>query len=211
MNTRRILLGGMGIAALGSALWLALPEAEQSTGRSGATPFPNVTLYNQDGDKLRFYDDLIRNKVVALNMMYVMCEGICPTMTSNLRKLQSLLGKRMGRDVFMCSISLQPEMDSPEVLKAYAAKHRVLPGWQFLTGSPDDIRRVRFSMGFYDPVPEVDANLATHTGMVRIGNDATKRWTMAPALCDAERIITTINHVDRRMVETAYPHDRRAS
>ncbi|WP_044872381.1 SCO family protein [Pseudomonas sp. LFM046] len=207
MNTRRTLLGGVGLAALGSALWYAVPNTDDDSVRSGATPFPNVWLYTQDGDRVRFYDDLIRDKVVALNMMYVMCEGICPTMTSNLRKLQTLLGSRVGRDVFMYSITLRPEMDSPQVLKDYATKHRVLPGWLFLTGEPADIKRVRYSLGFYDPVPEVDANLATHTGMVRIGNDRTRRWTMAPALCDAERIITTINHVDTTMIATAYQRD----
>ncbi|MCO6059850.1 SCO family protein [Pseudomonas sp. MOB-449] len=210
MNTRRKLLGGMGIATLGGALWFTLSDKAGENETAETTRFPNVELYTQDGDRVRFYDDLVRDKVVAINMMYVQCEGICPTMTSNLRKLQALLGSRMGRDVFMYSISLQPELDSPQVLKAYADRHRVKAGWQFLTGAPADVWRVRYSLGFYDPVPEADANLATHTGMVRIGNDRTNRWTMAPALCDAERIIATVNHVDSAMVTTRYEADRPA-
>ncbi|MNG17033.1 hypothetical protein D3C84_1009910 [compost metagenome] len=74
----------------------------------------------------------------------------------------------------------------------------------FLTGVPADIRRLRYSLGFFDPVPEVDSRLGSHLGMVRIGNDRTRRWTMAPALSDAERIIATINHVDTAMVATRY-------
>lgn len=210
MNTRRKLLVGMGAVALGGLLLHRVPVewdgavADDSGADSGSSYFPNVWLYTHEGEKVRFYDDLVRGKIVAINMMYVLCEGICPTMTANLRQVQQLLGERMGQDVFMYSISLQPEIDTPEMLKAYADKHRVQPGWQFLTGSPADIKRLRYGLGFYDPVPEVDSNLATHTGMVRIGNDRNQRWTMAPALAEPERIIATINHVDNAMVHTAY-------
>ncbi|MCY1528262.1 hypothetical protein D9M68_633620 [compost metagenome] len=206
MNTRRDLIAGLGVAALGGALWYSIPRVagESEPARKAKTPFANVPLYTQDGVKVRFYDDLIRGKVVAINMMYVMCEGICPTMTANMRKVQRLLGDRLGREVHLYSITLQPLMDTPEVLKAYAVRHGAQPGWTFLTGAPEDIRRLRYSLGFFDPVPEVDENLSTHTGMLRIGNDRTQRWTMAPALCEAKRIIATINHVDTRMVTTRY-------
>ncbi|MCY1302493.1 hypothetical protein D9M70_521510 [compost metagenome] len=115
-----------------------------------------------------------------------------------------MLGDRLGREVHLYSITLQPQLDTPDVLKAYAVRHGAQPGWTFLTGEPADIRRLRYSLGFYDPVPEVDENLSTHTGMLRIGNDRIQRWTMAPALCEAKRIISTINHVDTGMVATRH-------
>ncbi|MNF32741.1 hypothetical protein D3C85_600520 [compost metagenome] len=206
MNTRRDLIAGLGVAALGGALWYSIPQVNGAIkpGKRPRTPFANVPLYTQDGDKVRFYDDLIRGKVAVINMMYVMCEGICPTMTANMRQVQRLLGDRLGRDVHLYSITLQPLLDTPDTLKAYADKHGAKPGWTFLTGDPGDIRRLRYSLGFFDPLPEVDENLSTHTGMLRIGNDRTQRWTMAPALCDAKRIVATINHVDTRMVATRY-------
>lgn len=210
MNTRRNLLAGMGAVALGGLLWNRLPVeldnavAEETDTDSRSSYFPNVWLYTHEGEKVRFYDDLVRGKIVAINMMYVMCTGACPTMTANLRKVQQMLGERVGQDVFMYSITLQPEVDRPQHLKEYVEQQRILPGWKFLTGSPADIRRLRYGLGFYDPVPEVDNNLATHTGMVRIGNDRNQRWTMAPALAEPERIITTINHVDNAMVHTAH-------
>ncbi len=205
MNTRRKILGGLGLVALGGALGYGLESGSTRKGKpSVPTPFPNVLLQTHDGRKVRFYDDLVRGKVVAINMMYVHCEGICPTMTANLRKLQGLLGDRLGRDVFLYSISLQPELDSPDVLRDYAERHGARPGWLFLTGSPADIRRLRIGLGFYDPQPEVDSDLSNHTGMLRIGNDRTHRWTMAPGLCEPERIIATINHVDTAMVATAH-------
>jgi hypothetical protein len=73
------------------------------------------------------------------------------------------------------------------------------PGWLFLTGAPDDIEELRYSLGFSDPDPLVDRDQTTHTGMLRIGNDAYQRWTMAPALAEPRQILGTINHVSRTL------------
>ncbi|AOE88216.1 SCO family protein [Pseudomonas sp. TCU-HL1] len=206
MNTRRNLLVGMGAAALGVAAWSGASEEPQRARRGAADGgyFPNTSLYTHEGQAVRFYDELIRGKVVAINMMYTSCTGICPTTTANLRLVQQLLGKRVGRDVFMYSISLQSELDTPQILKAYVERHHIEPGWWFLTGAPADIEQLRFSLGFYSPDPLVDGNKANHSGILRIGNDAYQRWTMAPALAEPEQILATINHVDRAVVLTVY-------
>jgi protein SCO1/2 len=208
MNTRRNILAGLGVAALGAVAWRSgtdagLFDSKPAGGDTAGTGyFPNVTLYTHEGRAVKFYDDLIRNKVVAFNMMYTLCSGYCPSMTANLRGVQKLLGERAGRDVFMYSISLQPELDTPQILKAYAEQHHVGPGWLFLTGEPDDIELLRRSVGFYDIDPLLDGNKATHTGMVRIGNDRVNRWTMAAARSDPQQIFNTINHVDNTVVLT---------
>ncbi|SFQ09022.1 protein SCO1/2 [Geopseudomonas sagittaria] len=206
MNTRRDLLLGLGGAAtLGWLAWsqLAPQPGPGRTARAAGAPWPNTRLLTHDGREVRFYDDLIRGKVVAINMMYVMCGRICPAMTANLRQVQKMLGARAGRDVFLYSITLQPELDTPQILKEYAERNHVGPGWLFLTGEPADIEELRYSLGFYDRDPLVDGNKATHTGMVRIGNDAYQRWTMAPALSAPTHILAAVNHVDRRMVHSA--------
>ncbi|MFC5695546.1 SCO family protein [Pseudomonas sp. GCM10022186] len=204
MNTRRYLVTGMGVAALGL---IALPGITVERPRPArdaddGSYFPNTRLLTHEGKEVRFYDDLIRGKVVAINMMYVSCAGRCPIATANLLRVQKMLGDRAGRNVFMYSITLQPELDTPESLRAYAERHHVGPGWLFLTGAPEDIEQLRLSLGFYDVNPEVDANKANHSGVVRIGNDVYQRWTMAPALTDPEQILATINHVDSRAVHT---------
>ncbi|MBT8766060.1 SCO family protein [Metapseudomonas boanensis] len=201
MNTRRDLLAGAGLigaATLGWAAWRGVGEAtkhnrDTTTSRSR---LPNPPLLTHEGKTVRFYDYLIRGKVVAINMMYTSCTGTCPTATANLLQVQKMLGKRIGRDVFMYSITLQPELDTPQALKDYAERNKVAPGWLFLTGSPADIEQLRRSLGFYDPDPQVDGDKATHSGMLRIGNDAFDRWTMAPALGAPEQILATIDHVD---------------
>jgi len=63
--------------------------------------FPNVTVVTHEGRKARFYDDLIKDKIVTINFMYADCEGICPGITANLVKVQKVLGDRVGRDIFI--------------------------------------------------------------------------------------------------------------
>ncbi|UVE16490.1 SCO family protein [Pseudomonas sp. LS44] len=204
MNTRRNLLTGIGITALGVLTWQSGTEPQRArSGTAGGRYFPNTPLITHEGKAVRFYDDLIRGKVVAINMMYASCTGNCPTATANLRLVQTMLGARAGLDVFMYSITLQPELDTPAILKEFVERHRIGPGWLFLTGAPADIEELRVSLGFYDVNPLIDANKANHSGMVRIGNDAYQRWTMAPALAEPEQILATINHVDRTVVHTA--------
>ncbi len=191
MNTRRTLLAGLGAAALGLATGRSVAETNRRSGPR-ADYFPNVTLYTHEGKAVKFYDDLICGKLVAINMMYAQCEGICPGMTQNLLRVQKHLGDRVGRDVFMYSISLLPEQDTPERLKEYTDMHHIKPGWLFLTGARADIETIRYKLGFYDNDPEVDADRSQHTGMVRIGNEALDRWSMAPALAEPESIAQAI-------------------
>ncbi|MBM7062290.1 SCO family protein [Pseudomonas sp. UL073] len=204
MNTRRNIIAGLGTAALGLLAWRAGqdPVASDRAQDDGDAYLPNTKLYTHEGKAVRFYDDLVRDKIVAINMMYTSCGKRCPTMTANMRAVQQLLGERAGRDVFLYSITLEPLLDSPAVLKEYAEKYRIGRGWSFLTGDPDDMERLRYRLGFYDVNPEVDANKTNHTGMVRIGNDRFNRWTMAPALAEPKQILAVLNHIDPDMVMT---------
>jgi protein SCO1 len=160
--------------------------------------FPNSTLRTHEGKTVRFYDDLIAGRIVAINMMYADCSGICPRMTSNLVKVQRTLGPRVGRDIFMYSITLQPEIDTPEVLRAYMAHNGVGPGWPFLTGRREDIEAIRRKLGFVDPDPVLDRDKSSHTGMVRVGNEAADTWSAVAALGRPEEIVKSILWMDVR-------------
>jgi protein SCO1/2 len=197
MYSRRQLLAGLGAAAVGTSTSALCPAAPFTPQAGDSQRIPNVALKTHTGASVRFYDDLIRGKVVAINMMYATCEGICPLMTNNLVRVQALLGKRVGTDVFMYSLSLKPEQDNPRALAEYAEMHEVAPGWLFLTGARADVERVRIALGFYDSDPVRDKDTTRHTGMVRIGNDAYGRWTMAPALAEPRQILSAILRVTR--------------
>ena len=138
----------------------------------GADYFPNVPLVNQDGKTLRFYDDMVKDKVVMINFMYSTCHDACPLETAKLRQVQEALGDRVGRDVFMYSISITPEHDTPAVLKEYTAKFKVGPGWQFLTGKEADITLLRKKLGLYDEGEQ----RSDHSMNMIVGNEATGQW-----------------------------------
>jgi len=153
---------------------------------------PNVELITQDGKKVRFYDDLVKDKVVAINFIYTNCEKVCPPIMANLVKVQKLLKDRVGRDVFMYSITLKPEEDGVKELKKYAKTFGIGPGWLLLTGKPADIELLRSSLGFKYRDPAEDADKSNHIGMVRIGNEPVMRWSACEGQARAEWIATTI-------------------
>jgi protein SCO1 len=140
--------------------------------RWGANYFPNVPLTTQDGKTVRFYDDLIKGKSVAINFIFTDCTEVCPLETANLVQVHKLLGERAGRDIFFYSISIDPERDTPAVLKAYAAKFGAT--WLFLTGKPEDIRLVGKKLGM---LREIDrATNSHHAAQLMLGDQPSGQW-----------------------------------
>jgi protein SCO1/2 len=166
--------------------------------------FPNVTLTTHEGRKVKFYDDLLKDKIVIINFMYVKCEGSCPGTTANLVKVQKLLGDRVGKDIFMYSITLKPEEDTPQKLAAYAKAYKVGPGWQFLTGDPKDVELLRQKLGFIDRDPVRDANKSNHIGMLRWGNEPHTLWAGCPGSLAPNKIVKEIGLVDWPTADEAW-------
>ena len=158
--------------------------------------FPNLVLTDQNGRKLKFYDDLVKDKIVIFNMFYAQCEGICTPITRNLLRLQKVLGDRVGKDIFMYSFTLKPKEDTVAALKHYAQMHKVKPGWLFLTGSVDDMETIRRKLGYVDPDPEVDKDRSNHIGVIKYGNEPLERWGGCPGMQTPEWIAETLSWVD---------------
>lgn len=157
--------------------------------------FPDVVLTNQDGKKLRFYTDLIKDRIVILNFFYAKCEGVCPGVTANLARLYKMLGTRMGNPVFMYSITLKPEEDTQKVIKEYARTYDAGPAWMFLTGKFDDIESIRRGIGFVDPNPVVDSDKSQHIGNIRYGNERLMEWGSGPGLAHVSWLLKEISYV----------------
>jgi protein SCO1 len=188
--------GAAGLAAAGAAAWAGREAAAQAARGPAGSKLPDLPLVTQDGKTVRFYSDLVRGKVVFINMMYAQCSVQCPPTTQNLKRAYEALGARAGKDIFMYSISLTPEADSPAALRAYMKQQGVGPNWTFLTGRPEDVDRIRRGLGFADPDPKLDGDLTRHTGMVRVGNDALDRWTMTPSMVSPGQILECLMAVD---------------
>lgn len=207
MNMRRNMLGGLGAAVLAPPLVMhalepkdvpPLPGSPASVppDASSRTYFPNSIFTTHEGRKVRFYDDLIKDKIVIINMLLITCrDGICPLMTANLRAVQEALGTRVGKDIFMYSMTINPESDTDFMLKSYAKAFGVGEGWSFLTGPKADTDVIRRKLGFFSLNPEVDKDPTQHTGMVRIGNDKLDRWCVMPGMLSAKQIAYAVRNL----------------
>jgi protein SCO1/2 len=194
--SRRKLLG---LAAITPLAALFHPNVPASASVASARErirrryFPDITLLTQDKRKVRLYEDLVKDKIVTINFFYAQCEGICPAVMANLVQVQKLLAGRPP--VSMISITLKPEEDSPAVLKEYAEMHRIRPGWTLLTGNPDDIERLRRSLGFTNPDPQLDRDKSQHIGNIRYGNEPLMEWAACPGMSKPEWIAENISWV----------------
>jgi protein SCO1/2 len=166
------------------------PPRASASPRWGADYFPNVALTTQDGRVVRFYDDLIKGKSVAVDIIYTRCTGSCPLETAKLAQVQRLLGDRVGKDVFFYSISIDPEHDTPAVLKAYAEKFHAGPGWLFLTGNEDDIKLIGRKLGLTSLTDA--ANRDGHQPSLMIGNEPAGQWMRNSAVDNPRFLATTM-------------------
>lgn len=166
---------------------------EPTTGANADSPakkyFTDVVLVNQNGEKMRFYSDLLQGKVVIINSFFATCTGSCLPMNRNLEKLQQGLGTHMGKDVHILSISVDPAVDTPASLKAYAKKLNAGPGWYFLTGDKESVNFALKKLGQF-----VD-NKESHLNIFIIGNERTGLWKKAFGLAKPEALMEVVNSV----------------
>jgi protein SCO1/2 len=160
----------------GSTAPCALPG-----GGPGRSHFPNVVLTNQDYERARFYDDLVRGKIVTINAFATKSTPLQQRIMRNLVALHEHWGKRVGRDIFMYSITYDPVNDTPDVVHEYAKHLGVGPGWSVLTGEPNNVNLVLAKLGF-GYMKMGHEFMAPHYAFLRMGNEVLDRWTMMPAM-----------------------------
>lgn len=149
--------------------------------------FPDVELVDQDGRRVRFYTDLIRGRVVAINFIFTTCTTICPPLGATFARVQRDLGERTGRDVHFISISVDPAVDTPERLKAWGAKFKAGPGWTFVTGAKPQVDELLRALAASTARPE------DHSPTVLIGNDPAGQWTRTYGLAKPSQLIKLID------------------
>ena len=161
-----------------------------SAARWGKNYFPNLPVVTQDGKTLRFYDDLIKGKIVIVDFIYTNCPTLCPLTTARMAEVQDLLGDRLGRDIFIYSISLDPENDTPEKLKKYAEAFAARPGWLFLTGNPEELKLIRWKLG------ERSRTLNEHIAFAMLGNDTTGEWQKTSMMTEIKLLAYKVLSMD---------------
>ena len=155
-------------------------------------PIPDVELVDHHGRSVRFLGDLVAGRTVAIQFFFTDCQGVCPISTGRMVALQKGLGERLGRDVLLLSVTLDPEHDTPAVLEEHAVALGAREGWRFLTGAKADIELLRRRLGVYDLDPVLDADRNQHAGVIVMGNEPDRRWLMKPANVPDKAMLRTL-------------------
>src|ERR1041385_6417125 len=164
-------------------------HAQQPEPSAAEKYFTETILVNQNGEKMRFYSDLLKGKTVIIDSFFATCQGSCLPMNRNLEKVQEALGDRLGKEAVIISISVDPTVDTPTTLKAYSQKLNARPGWYFLTGDKENVEFVLKKLGQF-----VD-NKQDHLNIFIIGNERTALWKKAFGLAKSEELIKVVDSV----------------
>lgn len=151
--------------------------------------FGDVLLTNQDGKQLRLYTDILKGNVVIINSFYSTCSSVCRVTIPVFKQLQESLGERVGKDVRLVSITVDPENDNPEVLRKYAAGVGAKPGWDFLTGDKQTVDQVLYKLGLYAEAKE------DHSNVFIVGNEPTGLWKKVLGIAPPYEIRQSIESV----------------
>jgi protein SCO1 len=170
---------------------LALFAQGQPHGKAAQKYFTDTILIDQDGIERRFYSDLISGKSVVIHVMFTTCKDSCPIMAKNFERIQQALGARIGQDVNMLSISIDPDSDSPARLKEYAERFHARPGWFVLGGKKENVEFILRKLGLFV------AQKQDHLNLFLIGNDRTGLWKKALGVADPMKLIEIVNSVVR--------------
>lgn len=151
--------------------------------------FGEIPLVNQDGQTMRLYSDVLKGRVVVINAMFTSCTGACPLMSNNMAKIQEWAGDRLGKDIYLVSISVDPANDTPAKMKEYAARFKARPGWYFLTGSKENVNAALAKLG------QAVETREAHTNLFLVGNDKTGLWKKAFGLAKPDDLIPVVESV----------------
>jgi len=150
-----------------------------------SSKIPNAHITDQNGQQLNFYNDLVKGKTVAINFIFTTCTASCPPLTATFRRVQQNAEQR-GLPLQLISISVDPTVDTPERLHAFAEKFNAGPGWTFVTGDKSEIDSLLERLGV------AVANKNDHTPMIMIGNDVADYWTRAYGLSAPTKLVELI-------------------
>lgn len=161
----------------------AMPESNNQAEKIAGLAIPDIELLNQRGERVHFYSDLVRGKIVAINTIFTTCTTICPPMGVNFSRLRRMLGERAGRDVNLISITVDAEIDTPERLDRWSRQFGEMgPGWTLLTGPRKDVDELLKSLQVFS------ADKQDHAPVALIGGDGAGDWVRASALLTPARL-----------------------
>lgn len=152
----------------------------------------DLDLLDQNGKRLKFKSDVVKDRLVAIDVIYTTCPVVCPILSAVFANVQNSLGDRLGKEMVLISLSVDPLTDIPPRLKAYAQKWEAKPGWVFLTGDKRNVDRVLQGLGAYA------ADFTDHPTMVLVGDGARGGWTRFYGFATPEQILGKLDELKAR-------------
>jgi protein SCO1/2 len=165
------------------------PAAKPGAEAAAQPRIPDIACLDQNGKKLRFHTDLVKGKVVVINFIFTSCPYMCTRIGEGVARLQAALGERAGKDVHLISVSTDPVADTPEKLKAWAARLQAGDGWTLVTGEKAEMDRL------LKVLTGDAAGVKTHSPLLLIGNESKNVWTEAYAFDNPAKLIQQIDSV----------------
>lgn len=153
--------------------------------------FVDLPLTDQHGETIQLEHDLVRDNIVVMSFIYTSCTTVCPLVSSIMSKVQQQLGERVGNDVQLISISVDPQTDSPERLLEYSQFFQGGPGWSWLTGSPEAVTDTLKALGSWS------ADYANHPPLILIGSGDSRHWSRYYGFTDPEVLLARVDELSR--------------
>jgi protein SCO1 len=168
-------------------------QAQTNAASPARLSVPDVEVVDQNGRHLRFSSDVLKDRTAVINTFFTNCAAICPITQENFSRLAKLLSKRLGRDVVLISISVDPEHDSPEHMKAWGSKFHVGTGWVLLGGNKTETEELLKSLGLFAPGNQ------RHQTAVLIGNRSAG-WVRASGFASEQKLQQRLEEFESRAV-----------
>jgi protein SCO1 len=165
------------------------PAATESSASYESLTIPDVTVLDEDGKDVRFYSELVKGKIVAINFIFTTCTTVCPPLGATFARLQRSINPELAKEVRLISISVDPAVDNPERLKAWAGKFGAQPGWKLVTGSKAELDKLLRALGGYTAQKE------DHTPTVLIGDAQRNKWTRVYGVAKYARLADAIEQL----------------
>jgi protein SCO1/2 len=151
---------------------------------------PDLLLLDQNGRRVRFYSDLIKDKIVLISFFYTSCTYTCLMQGKVFSELQAELGERLGKEVFLISVTMDPETDTPERLKNWAVQHGLREGWTLVTGSKNEMAKLVDHLTS-NPLGRIEM----HSSFIYIGNDKKNNWDAPYGLAAPKELVKKIEEL----------------
>ena len=167
-------MAGHGSAAAGDMMTLEIPIAEMVT---------------QNSEPVDLRSDVVSDRIVVLDFIYTTCTTVCPVLTAIMSQVNGQLAERIGKDVILVSMTVDPKRDTPARLKKYSSNFRTDDGWLWLTGDKLVVDGVLRKLGAYT------ANFEHHPAMVLVGDGRTGQWSRFVGFPGADAIVDKVEQL----------------